>query len=181
MVKIGSIIYSTNKHESDIPQIETGDVLVSFLRKRQQSLIVPEVIDQPIDNTLVDDPKAVISKLLLIERSLNSGNIDDLNLDYLFKLEKKFVLYGVIHTHYSEQMKPISDINNLPDIYCKLALLLLKLSNLNNDLNALNSAIRLVDKCCELIKQGHNMLNRSDLAICLEMEHVILMRLVSNG
>ena len=181
MVKIDSIKHSLDKHESDIPPIEIGNVLTFFLEKRQLAVVLARGKCKPqFQNNHDNNTYAVLPKLLAIKKAMKTTQLDQKSCDYLFRLEKKFVLRGVVHSHYNHDMVATTDDAFIPDIYSLLALIFMELFQQNKDLNALNSSIRLIDKCCELIAQGHDVLSEDELEECINMEAKILNGLLND-
>jgi hypothetical protein len=169
-----SVKSSLGKHESDIPTIELGDILPNFIARHRQMLDDAVPLDTHVQLDTVKDANSVHCRLKHIKHEMSHLGLTTTSLKYLFSLEKKFVLHGKLYCHYSEDFKLGSGSTTQPDIYIYLAYLLFNVCEVKDDLNALNSAIRLLDESGELIRQGYTLSDVELLEKSLSLEESLL-------
>jgi hypothetical protein len=161
---------SIGKHESDIPKIECGDALPNFMLRHKRLLLLTKPVSDRAFEKAKQGTDSVISRLSYIEKDMKNGELSYADRDYIFRLEKKFVLYGELFTHYDHNFTATSEITNYPALYIHFASLLLTLYLIKADLNSLNTAIRLIDHSVLLIEKGHDGCELSQLKSCLTLE-----------
>ncbi|TVZ38552.1 hypothetical protein P886_2924 [Alteromonadaceae bacterium 2753L.S.0a.02] len=120
---------SQHKHEHDIPQYNLRDTLQLFNESRKQWLIKLKH-----ERTFPINPDC---KLAQLHSAVMLGDVSQDSLAFLYKLEKAFIVRGSIE----HLLKPPHSTNH----YLLLASCLLKCYETNDDLNGLNSSIRLLD------------------------------------
>ncbi len=168
---------SSGKHESDIPAFDMANTLSDFFTYRQEITHTLKLMDNtPLSPEYLGE-NAILPTLLaaLAEPSLQS--VPKQTVELVFALEKKFVLFGTLSTHYSFDYKPVREQYNCPDVYSSLAAILLRYFFECNDFNALNSAIRLVDTVCRQVKENISISQISQLINVLAEEKRAIMEL----
>lgn len=171
---------SVGKHESDIPLLKVDDTLADFFAQRQVVINKLKTMDDAQKQAMYENENAVLPVLLAAMDVICLQDIPEQSVELIFALEKKFVLFGKLSTHYSPTYKPLNDQIHCPDVYICLAAMLLRYFFDAHDINALNSAIRVLDKVClqiekhtpiENIARLINVLNEEKRAL-RELSHV---------
>lgn len=138
-----TIKHSLNKHESDIPKPTDGDFVSEFISRRTSWLNEltgekqSDFFDQALDDELVT---------LLAIYDLTPQQWNEKQQKTIFTLEKRFVVRGYVVKERRLTNLPESHFEQQCEFWACIYLssALLKLAS-DNDLNALNSSIRLID------------------------------------
>lgn len=91
-------------------------------------------------------------------------------------LQKKFAVFGRIHRSYDGSMRKRSEVEVRPATLCRLARVFFLGFQNDGDWNALNSAVKLVEKAATSAEADAEF--RRELATALRLESDILRRLV---
>jgi len=143
---------SLNKHESDIPTLDRAKIFDVFLLAREE--VLKQLKNNERSKIKAIKPKLYnlfTQQLILIVAKTDVNTLLDDELDLIFKCEKQFVLRGNFKKVTIAEDNFIEDV----DSYLAVSITLLRIYLLRKDVNALNSAIRMNDKACQLIQKNH--------------------------
>lgn len=157
-----------DKHESDIPVVDFDNSIALFLVHRKEWLteLQQRELIKPNNKLTLHPLELSIFNIyqLLDERELNQGEVD-----LIYTLEKRFVLTGDIYPRNSGTIA-----FNHCDRYFYLSAILLHTFTQIQDFNALNSAIRMIDKAHVLFKAGVKIQNIPDAIRILKIENNVV-------
>lgn len=147
-----------NKHESEIPSLDVKRTINLFCTTRELFLTKIMKTQQIKEKFIINEFDQEIKRLYeaTSERCLLQSEVD-----YVFTLEKRFVITGNLY------LKSLDEkVDKVIDGYFYLAGILLNLYTNEHDFNALNSAVRVLDKA-SLLFNDDAVLSDVPTAICV--------------
>lgn len=158
---------SQNKHESDIPRLDIDSTVETFCANRDVLLSKLKEIKQ-CDKQISVIPLDIKIKSLyevILKKELARSEVE-----FVFTIEKRFILTGNIYLKKNQETTA-----KVTDSYVYLAAILLSFFTKNQDVNALNSAVRLNDKVSSLSDESLGLLDISNIIYVLNVEKKALM------
>lgn len=156
---------SLGKHEHLIPKVDAHATLRNFFSQRQQCIDTLKAIPPTEDTLQIPEPV----RELLAQLNSKPG--------ILRKIEKRFVITSDISAKTLPQLHQLNDLEQL-FVKLQLAKALLAEFEQQNDLNSLNSVLRVTDSICQYaFKHPLPADMLQGITILLQAEHSALSRL----
>lgn len=174
--------HSFGRPEYVIPSLDLEGFFARFFAERDECLERLASDRNETEADLPPDPEPGIADTAGWIRSISAHPEKAFESPWIAgteALQKKFAVFGTLHARYAAGFRKDSETECPPSAFCLLAALFLRRFTTDSDWNALNSAIKMLDKAIRSWKAGSDDPFLADcLGSALRTERSILEGLV---